>query len=64
MHLGAGSDYSPWYGERWGHYVKVLVIDHKGTPPVIRFGDGNCWGMEWDQFIDTEWVQHQKQKKI
>jgi hypothetical protein len=63
MYLGAGADYSPWYGERWCHYVKVLVTDDKGTPPVNKYGDGTGWGMEWDQFLETDWVKNQTCKK-
>ena len=59
MYLGAGSKYSPWSGQRWGHYVKVLVTDHRGTPPSKRYGDQNSWGMDWDRFLQTEWVHGQ-----
>lgn len=59
MYLGAGSDYSPWYGERWGHDVKVLVTDNKGTPPADKYGGSDCWGMGWGQFLETEWVKNQ-----
>jgi hypothetical protein len=27
MYLGAGSKYSPWYGQRWGHYVATSFCD-------------------------------------
>ena len=60
MYLGVGSEYSPWYGERWCHYVKVLVTDRKGTPPANKYGGGGCWGMGWDSFLETEWVKNQK----
>jgi len=58
MYLGAGSHYSPWYGNRWCHYVKVLVTDHNGTPPADKYGGGDCWGMAWERFLETEWVKN------
>ena len=61
MYLGAGCDYSPWQGNRWCHYVKVLVTDSKGTPPPTRYGGGgNCYGMPLERFLETEWVQQQQ----
>ena len=58
MYLGAGSDYSPWYGNRWCHYVKVLVTDEKGTPPADKYGGSNCYGMPWEHFLQTERVKN------
>lgn len=55
MYLGAGTDYSPWYGYRWGHSVKVLVIDETGAPPENKYGGANSYGMLFDQFKSTEW---------
>ena len=60
MYLGIGSEYSPWYGTRARHTVRVLVTDHKGTPPTRRYGDANAWGMEWGRFLETEWVTREK----
>jgi hypothetical protein len=61
MYLGAGSKYSPWYGQCWGHYVKVLPTDHQGKPPSNGYGDLNSesWGMAWDRFLETDWVKYQ-----
>jgi len=61
MYLGIGSEYSPWIGSRMCHRVKVLVTDHMGTPPVNKYGDANCWGMEWGCFLETEWVKKKNQ---
>ena len=52
MYLGAGADYSPYCGNRWCHYVKVLVTDHKGTPPPDKYGGPNCYGMLGDLFTN------------
>jgi len=57
MYLGVGSDYSPWRGNSWGHYVKVLVTDAKGTPPVNKYGGANAYGMPLERFLKSEWVQ-------
>ena len=62
MYLGLGSRYSPWYGYQWGHDVKVLVTDRKGTPPTNKYGGSGCWGMKWKHFLQTEWVDKQKRK--
>ena len=62
MYLGLGSRYSPWYGYRWGHDVKVLVTDRKGTPPANKYGGGGCWGMKWEDLLQTEWVDKQKRE--
>lgn len=59
MYLGAGSSYSPWYGERWHHYVKVLVTDNKGTPPPNKYGGPDAYGMPFERFIETEWAKTQ-----
>ena len=62
MYLGVGARFSPWYCCHWSHYVKVLVIDGQGTPPENKYGWGDCWGMEWDDFLQTEWVKKQCQQ--
>ena len=61
MYLGVGMSYSPLEGERWLHYVKVLVKDATGAPPTNRYGGGSCYGMPFERFLETPWAKQHAQ---
>ena len=65
MYLGVGSQYSPWYGYTWSHYVKLLVKNSTGERPENKYGgSGGCYGMSFDQFQETEHARAALKKHV
>ena len=48
IYLALGSEYSPWFGTRFFHEVKVLVRDSSSAHP------GDCYGISLARFVQTQ----------